>query len=488
VPASRSAFPLAGYRKFASVVKYPTRDLGLVAITRLYGTQEHMLRETAAGWERGIHTFVYLKGGRQIGGTTALDILSLYWLQKHGGMIGGLVADEDENRDYRRDVLTQILAELPEDWRYPTALDNQKHLRWAAPNSSRLLFMAAGKRSGKRLGQGKGLNYLEADEVATWPDERAIKVLRGTFSEQHPMRFYGWVSTGAIGPFQDMWKAAQKAVTQKAIFIGWWRHDAYKIARSARALWDRYGAPEPTDSERLWLREIKRRYDFVVAPEQLAWHRWKLAEDFNHDETLFAQEYGSLPEDCFQSFGDKFIPAATIQQYRIALKQRADEIKRNESADEGPQAPLLLRYQWARWYDEVKVVPVAEPDEATLTVYEQPQPGGLYLVGGKSAFSDDPNQPQDAIVVWRLYPDLMVQVAEYVTLDSDVLQFAWALLHLCGAYRMTRKQTYLCVEAQGTGRGVIDEIRRMQDSGYGVSPGVRQRHREIFDFGGSLSH
>ena len=137
---------LRAYHAFASRLTIPSRDAGLILFDRPFGTQLAMRKAIAAGWERDIHDFVILKGGRQIGGSTEADALSLYWLQHHHGMVGQMVSDDLPNLKYRRKVMRQMLGSLPRAWRYPINADNLDFLEWAAPCRSTLVFDYAGLR------------------------------------------------------------------------------------------------------------------------------------------------------------------------------------------------------------------------------------------------------------------------------------------------------------------------------------------------------
>ena len=176
-------FPLAETLDIFSHLTIPSRDQGRIRLEKLYGTATYLLHEIAKGITEGIHDFVVLKGGRQIAGTTTADGLAIVWPQMFPGTVGMYVSDDDENRDFRRDVVTQMLEELDVGYKWKVRLNNRNMLAWAAPNNSRLIFASAGKREGGNLGRSRGLNFLIADEVASWVDQRAITALRASLSK-----------------------------------------------------------------------------------------------------------------------------------------------------------------------------------------------------------------------------------------------------------------------------------------------------------------
>jgi hypothetical protein len=461
---------VAGFEEFGRQLTIPSKDSGLVRLEP-WGTQRHLIREIDAGLEQDVHDFVVLKGGRQIGGTTTCDALSLWWCQANPGIQGMLVSDDDPNRDYRRDVILEMLESLPRDYRQEVRLNNLGQLAWR--NRSRLMFAAAGRRSGGNLGRSRGVNYLEADEVGSWRNQESVSALRAALSTKNPRRLYVWNSTArGIGTvFHDMCKVAQRAVTQRFIFLAWWRHEGCRIERTQGELWDRYWLerPQPTQEERQWMSEVRLRYEVEIQPEQLAWYRWQLVEEFFGDEAMLAQEFGCLPEDCFQAFGDKFIAPPILQRLRIAL-------------DAAPR-PSGYRYDWGPTLDESRVI-ADDPDTAPLVIWEEPDPLGAYVVSGHPAWSSSPNAAHYVAQVWRVWPDRIVQVAEYAADAGAMYQFAWVLLHLAGAYR-TQLPTYFILEVGVTGYRVLEEIQLLERHGYGLSLRGKQQIENLI---GSVQH
>ncbi len=458
----------AAFADFCGRLTLPSKDEGVVPLT-LLGTQQYFLREVAAGLERGVHEFVCCKG-RQLGISTIHDALDLWWPQANPGTQGMLVSDDDGNMQYRRDVILQMHAGLPKAYRYPVRVNNKGQLAWDI-NGSRLMFAAAGKRTGSNLGRSRGINYLHGDECGSWVDQQAVAALRAALSKRHPRRLYSWNSTArGFNVFWEMWRTAEKAVSQRAIFIGWWRHDGYRVEASERELWDRYGGPA-TGDERRWARVIRDRYEVTILPEQLVWYRWQLAEEFFGDETLLAQEYPCLPEDAFQAFGDKFIDVEQIRALRLTLR-------------EAP-APTTHRYEFAATLDDTKLLPAA-PARATMTIWEEPVPEGVYVVAGHPWGSSDPKAELYVAQVWRVWPDRITQVAEYASDDGATYQFAWVCLDLAGHYRSRLIPAYFILEMGATGFAVLDELQRIERTGYGLA--VSARRTEIQDIIGSIRH
>ena len=171
---------LADFETFCQRLRVPTKDAGLKPLWPLYETQDYLLAEIRAALEADIHTLVILKG-RQLGATTLIDTLTLYWLQTYSGMIGMLVSDDPDNMKYRRLVLRGMLATLPRASRYPVNVDNLGQLVWMEPRTrepwSMLLFAAAGKREDSNMNLGR---YLSGESLLS-----AIASAQKTFRRTH---------------------------------------------------------------------------------------------------------------------------------------------------------------------------------------------------------------------------------------------------------------------------------------------------------------
>lgn len=468
---------VAAFEQYATQMLIPSRDAGLIPF-RVWGPQRYLAREFASALERDVHEFVVLKGARQVGGSTLMDALTLWWCQENAGTQGMVVSDEDDNAEYRRDVMLEMHASAPRAYKLQTLVNNRNMIRF--PNGSRLSYKAAGVRSRAKLGRSRGLNFLYADEVGAWPDLRAVGALSASLSKHNPTRLYVYISTAqGIGtPFHDLCKAAEHVPSQKLIFLAWWMHELYQLIEPTddsspveRELWETYTARRPTGDERAWMAEIRRRYGVELTRGQIGWYRWVLEAEMHGDEALRAQEYSCLPEEAFQAFGEKVIRPELIRSLRAKPKPE----------------PEGLRYEWGQTLDPslggTQVV-ACSTEEADLLVWEQPHAHGAYVVAGHPSWSSSPSAAEFVAQVWRAYPDALVQVAEYSG-DSAMYQFAWTLLHLAGAYR-TFVPAYFIMEVGGPGYRVLKEIQLIERHGYGLSAvPTKQQLQNVL---GSMQH
>ena len=477
-------FPRASFERFASKLKIPSKEQGHIPFASPYGTQTYMRDRIEAGLERGIHDFVILKG-RQQGITTDLDTLDLFWTLSYGGTIGMLVADDDDNQKVRRAVILQMMSTLPKEFRRRVGLNNGTVLEFLASKQREytgawLMFDHAGKREnlqdsgkGDNLGRSRGLNYLHADEVGSWVDEKAVSALQAALAETFPTRLYIWASTArGFNVFRDIYLTAEKVPTSAAIFIGWYHKAEYSVPEDdAHAeVWDAYGW-EPTREEVQWVTAVRRRYGLEIDASQLVWRRWQLASKFRGDEVMLAQEHPNLPEEAFQSWGDKF-----IQPFHI--RRLYDEL-------EVTPAPQAYRFEYATTLDATDAHRVELGDErGVFHLWEAPDPVGVYVVAGHPWGSSSPTATEWTAQVFRCYPDLIEQVAEFGTEELNGYQFAWVMAYLCGLYRGRVDMPWEIIEVGGTGMQVMEELDRIRNFDYGLAPAAPRDHQ---DFTGTVN-
>jgi hypothetical protein len=483
-------FPLEEFQGFCANLSIPSKESGSVKFGQMLGTQRYALREIARGLEDDIRDYVVLKG-RQQGWSTFSCALGLYWHLDNAGIQGLLVNDSDENHAYFRDILREMIATLPVAYRLPVVVDNAEMLRFGfnqrGHGGSRLMYQVAGstkKRRGK-IGRGRGINFHLGDELGQWTDQQGVAALEASFAEEHPLRLYlrGGTANG-YDVLYELWQEAEHAVTKRRIFIGWWRKESYVVERGT-PLWERY-SPEDglTADERLWVRAVRREYDVAITAEQIAWRRFQLSEKFRGDEVMLSQEHPNLPVEAFQSFGSKFIPPLTIRLLRENIAAQ--------------DAPSRWYYEFAKNLEDVQTQQLTTRQAAArlarkeplLTVWEDPQPNAhaAYMVGARAAGSTTPGCPDSVATVWRLYPDRMTQVAEYVSEHDATYQFAWAVLHLIAAYGTRMRPAYLALEIAGTGMAVFDEIHRVQSIGFGLQARPATPGDAIKDFQAPVRH
>ena len=444
------------------VVIFSKEEVGEYKL-ELYLSQKRFLNEVFEGLERDIHSFVVLKA-RQLGISTVVRVLIVYWAYVHRGLRVSLIYDTESNKEDARQEIKLILDRLPPSHRIPIADggDNRQFLQFE--NGSRISFMVAGIKKGAGsggLGRSRGLNCVGATEISSWVDIEGLRALERSLAQEYPDRLYIWESTArSFNIFYDLWEEAkQDELTKKAIFIGWWGHPLYRY-ETGSPLFEKYGTYVPTVEEAKKIDEVKEFYNVEVTMEQLAWYRHAYDPNVDGSEREHAGQdiiMQELPWTEFEAFlrsGNNFFPNAKL----TILTHKAKEFR-----------PTGYRYFMSEDFFATVVEQTRNLRTAHLKVWEEPDPSGVYSIGCDPAFGSDDDADRHAIQILRCYADGVDQVAEYCTTEGTTQNLAWVLLHLCGAYGGQTKGARFILELNGPGNAVWGEIKSMRTllkSGY----------------------
>ena len=436
-----------------------SKDIVGEATLTLYGSQRRLLTEIFEGLERDIHSFVVLKA-RQLGISTIVRVLIIFWAYVHPGLRVALVYDTEQNKEDARAEIRLILSRLPASHRIEIEEggDNKNMLQFK--NGSRISYMVAGirKTSGSGgLGRSRGINCCGCTEMSSWADIEGLRAFERSLSKGprgYPDSLYIWESTArGFNIFYDIWQEAlADDLTKKAIFIGWWAHPGYSFDRGT-PLFDKYGSFPPSPGEQEKIRIVKERYNVDVTIEQLAWYRHEHDPDIDHPEQehagqdIIQQELPWFEEEAFLRSGSDFFSSVKLTQLTAAAKQ---------------QTPAGYRYEMTDDFLTIRCDPVRVLRHANLKVWEEPRPEGIYCVAGDPAYGSSEDADRHCAQVLRCYADGVDQVAEFADREGTTQNFAWVLLHLCGAYGGQTKGARFLLELNGPGNAVRDEIKTMQ--------------------------
>jgi hypothetical protein len=447
---------------WAGQVPVASRDTGLGPITP-WGTQRELIRQVLGGLREGVHQFLVTKSG-QVGSSISCNLLSVYWMRHFAGMQGMCVANADDVRDFFRDTLTQMTLAVSDETERPR-INNKDMMTW--PNGSRLILQTAGPRTGAYVAVGRGFAFAHGTEVALWQNPTAMTILRTRFSDRHPQRLAIFETTPrGRNWWWEVWQEAKRAKDIRRIELAWWMREDYALDPQS-ALFKRYWDGRLTTRERHWLKEVKRRHGHELRPEQFAWRRFYVSEKAGGDERTADQEAATLIEEGFEATGISFLSDEPILHLRRSVAQ----------------APKATRYRYV-WGPRIESTDVRRtaPAQASLTVWEEPQLAHGYVVSAVPAFSTTPECPDWVVTVWRASRDRLDQVAEFAEQAEMGLQrFSWVCIHLVTAYRSPRRAFML--ETIGVGQGVLEELKRLQASGWGTA-----QREQVTRLAGPINH
>jgi hypothetical protein len=437
-------FDLNGFYKFCDNLRVETKDRGSIRLgSAMLGTQKLLVQKMVEGIEDGIHEFLTLKA-RQLGISTVSLAMDLFWAGKYRGINGALVVHDEPARDQFRTTMELYYGSLPNELKWPIRQHNRNQLVFE--NGSRFQYKIAGtsvRAGSSSLGRSSALSFCHSTECAFYGDENGIESLVATFAQQNPHRLFHWESTAnGFNHYWDMWRSAKNAHSKRTIFIGFWANELYRLPRGS-ALWAAYWGANGrlTREERAMVREVKQLYDVVIDDEQIAWRRWTLKEILNDNEIKLEQEYPATEFEAFISSGSQFFTARRLAD--------AHKILNDDDYD-------YYRLQVGANFSDTVLLPTSKRN-ATLTIYEEPVPDGVYALGADPAYGSSDEADRYAISVWRCYSDRMEQVAEFCTTELETFAFAWVMVYLAGSYPPCTWN----LEVNGPGQAVLTELQNI---------------------------
>lgn len=424
------------------------------------GSQKYALDEVLDGLSQGIHWFVIDKS-RQLGSTTLWLALSLFWCGMYPGLQGGIVADTEPNKEETiRARIDEMIERLPPEYPLPLRRNRSGHNRNGIhfDQGSVLQYLVAGTRKGTgSLGRSRSLNYLLATEVAAYGDPEQIEIVKSALSDVHPNRLYLWESTpDGFNHFYDLWKDAEAdTLTQRAVFIGWWRNEGYsytdhdpELLTHQPELLERYGSPDLSPEESETSEEVYRRWGYRITRHQWAWYRHHRnpqggTELVAERTERFYKEYPSTPEEGFRASGSAFMNARVLGKIEEAAK---------------PRLFKAFCYDLGEDHRAMRFTEGRRANRCDLKMWQEPVEGATYIVSGDPAYASSENSDAFCAQVCRCYADRIEQVAEFHVKNMAPFQFTWVLAHLCGLYVNVR----LILEINGPGEAVLNEFRTLR--------------------------
>lgn len=434
----------------------------------LFWGQKYFYTKVFDGLERGVHKFFCLKS-RQLGITTSIRALSVFYTGVHAGMKGALVFDTLPNRENARGELSEMISALPPKLGFPRILRENRDAMVLA-TKSQIQFKNAGvtkKKSSGGLGRSVGLSLAHLSEICMYDNDEGLVSFEESLSEINPNRLYIWESTArGYNIWHTKWVEAREDPDHcECIFLGWWSKDSQRIDRDDPDF-EKYGSDPPTDKEAEKIAKVKELYDFQIAPEQLAWVRRKMdpayaaqeadaVGELREDDPLRIQEQPWTEDEAFQQSGATFFTPKV-------LKNQQDAFVSNK----------YTRYMFhaGAEFDDLRIYRAPNARSTELKVWEEPHPEGVYVLGIDPAFGENEQNDRSAIQVLRCYADGVDQVAEYAWPLITTRQLAWAIAAIMAWYGQGENSSVrYCLELNGPGTAVFQELRdikRKVQTGY----------------------
>ena len=188
-------------------------------------------------------------------------------------------------------------------------------------NSKELIFgrldsgYKLGTAENKAVGRSSTIQLFHGSEIAFWANaqEHTKGILQAVPDATGTEIILESTANGVGNYFHQMWQKAESGQSDFiAIFVPWFWQDEYKRA-------------VPPDFQ-LNHHEVRLRENYGLAPEQLAWRRYKIVDlsiNGQDGEKSFSQEYPCNPTDAFILKGENsFIESAIVVRARKTTTEK----------------------------------------------------------------------------------------------------------------------------------------------------------------------
>lgn len=444
------------FLEFLSKITIISKEEAVPGPITPYEAQYRFIGELCKGLDNDVRHFVLLKA-RQLGASTIMLALDIFWLYMHPGLQGALVTDDGDNLIIMRQTITQMLESLPPSFRVPikshnrtalVLLNGPKDARGRATIGSRLQYMIAGTRKNAQSGLGisRAINFVHATECSRWGNQSALETFIRALAQKHPHRLYIFESTArGFNVFYDMCKEAKESPSQHFAFIGWWAKEIYRLDKNSKEYaywWGRH--PHMTDDEAKKCAIVKEKYGHEINSEQIAYYR---QESYNKSAGTMSSEMPWHEMEAFVATGSSY----------FSLQRVTDDM--TVIHDAGVKMGFAgYRYELGKVFTDTRIKKVERVEDAQLRIWEEPKKGARYVIGVDVAEGKSQNADNSVISVWRCFADKVIQVAEFATSEPETRQVAWVLAHLAGCYR----ECIINVEINGPGALLMLEMRHLK--------------------------
>ena len=343
-----------------------TKD-GRLAPLRFNPCQERFYEEIAKQWRAGRPVRVIVLKARQEGMSTITEAIMYKLAATHRNTNELIMAHTDEAATTLFRMNRTFYDNSPALVRPMQRASSAKEIVFDNPEKDpeqRTLHPGLGSRirchtaGGSGVGRSETFQLVHCSELAFWRGDagetlsgvmQAVPALPGTMVVYESTAF-------GFNLFKDLWDAAVAGESDFVpLFFAWYDDPEYqKTVPEGTAF---------TDEE----NEIARR--FGLSPEQLYWRRWCIRNNCHGDLRKFRQEYPSTPDEAFLTTGDGWFDNETV------MVQRQKKIQ-----------PLRVG-EFLYDYDGISITNIRWADRpgGCVRIYEKPEAGRPYVVGGDTA-------------------------------------------------------------------------------------------------------
>jgi hypothetical protein len=270
--------------------------------------------------------------GRQQGASTYTEGRFYWKTSLNFGKQALILTHLQDSTDALFDMTKRYHDLCPDVLRPSTKAASAKELAFDQLDSGYIVATAGSKA----VGRGRTIQYFHGSEVAFWTNAadhlaglgQAVPNLEGTEIILES------TANGVGNVFHQMWSKAERGQSEYiAIFVPWFWQEEYAIPVGKDFTID----PDEQDYADA----------YKLTPEQVAWRRMKLQNDFRGDVALFDQEYPATSALAFRRVtGDPLIDPAKVAKARMArIEAKGPKIMGVDPAEYGNDSTAIIKRQ-----------------------------------------------------------------------------------------------------------------------------------------------
>lgn len=362
--------------------------------------------------------YVIILKARQLGFSTVTEATFFHDLVFAENMVAFVVSYDEDSAVHIADIAARFYQHLPQALKPATRPYRGKGLLFENPKynpnrptskandpglQSKFLIETA---RNVYAGSSFTISRLHISELAKWPNpEETMTSLLQAVPGKNAIVIVESTANG-LNYFYDLWNKAEAGENAfVTLFVPWHEHDEYRLDFVSGKEKERFAEhlDEFSREDGINYRELMKTYKLDL--EQVAWYRDTLRNKVGGDVNMMRQEYPCCPEEAFISSGNPVFNNEIVLNRKKLLEQLYKK-----------KPPLVgnIHARYTANGDPIKGTETFKQDpNGFLTIYEKPQTGVPYVIGGDIAEGgkdwsvgqviDNTNGKQ--VAVWRGHVD-----------------------------------------------------------------------------------
>lgn len=334
---------------------------------------------------------------RQEGFTTTIWSFTTFCALTIRNFRGFFIIDKNEHSAEKKKMVIEWLRACAEalPWA-PTIVGGVSTNTIMLSNGSILHFESA---EADNPGSSLNVDLVHTSEETKWKPARATYIRESMFPGVPTQGFSVIVrestAKGIEAFCQDYLLAMRGESEYTPLFVGWHSSAEYQLPLTEEEdTLFMYDTEDPalqdydsaTDS---YLSEAQYAAKYQLSREQIKWRRHQIRTTYGGNRGSFDQEYPTSPDHAFRKQGWQFFPTLLLTKIEHNLRPPLvrGEVMNHEHID--PALP----YFWRQAKPSFR-----EDQQGSLYLFEWPQPGEVYYLGGDTAEGIQTTNPKGEVI------------------------------------------------------------------------------------------